>query len=122
MAAVAAGDRRRANQWKEFDMSKQHSAKSDIQGEGDYRAAEEYDRQARAYAASGKAEEAAAKAAPRDAREAREMMRAEAEGRSRAKGGMGEKTPPGPGPDKPPKQAPGKHPRGKPIPEKLSRH
>lgn len=95
-------------------MSK--SQQPQIQGEGNYDAAREYNRQTRAFIATGKVKEAADKSAPRNDREAEEMRQAEAEGKSHAKGG---KQPPGPGTDKPPKRAPGVNPPAKPIPEKL---
>ena len=55
-------------------------------GEGNYKAAREYDSAVGAFAKSGKVEEAARAARPRSHREAEEMERAEAAGRSRSKG------------------------------------
>lgn len=96
-------------------------SKSRIQGEGDYDSARRYNEQAHAFAESGKVEQAARQAAPRNAQEKDQMRKAEAEGRSHAKG-----QPPGgqnensPGRPKPTKEAPGKHPQGRsPTPEKL---
>ncbi len=60
--------------------------KSRIQGEGDYDSARKYDEQAHAFARSGKVEQAAKAAAPRNAQEKEAMQKAEAEGRSHAKG------------------------------------
>lgn len=95
--------------------------KSRIQGEGDYDSARKYDEQAHAFAASGKVEQAARQAAPRNAQEKDEMRKAEAEGRAHAKGqphaGQDEGSP---GRPRPAKEAPGKHPQGRnPTPEKL---
>jgi len=56
-------------------------------GEGNYKAAREYDRATEEFARSGKVEPAARAAQPRTAQEAREMEQAEAEGKSRGKGG-----------------------------------
>ena len=61
-------------------------SESTIQGEGDYRSAESYSNSAHEFAQSGKVEQAARDAAPRNQAEKNEMSRAEAEGRSRAKG------------------------------------
>jgi len=55
-------------------------------GEGNYKAAREYDRATGAFAKSGKVETAARAARPRSRREAAEMERAESVGRSRSKG------------------------------------
>ena len=60
--------------------------KDQVQGEGDYEAGRRYDKASREFAESGKVEPAARDAAPDDAREAEEMERAEAEGKSHAKG------------------------------------
>jgi len=92
-----------------------------IQGEGDYDSAKKYDEQARAFAESGKVEQAAKAAAPRNAQEKEEMRKAEAEGRSHAKGKPdGSRDGGSPSRPKPAKQAPGKHPQGRnPAPEKL---
>ena len=56
-----------------------------IQGEGDYRAAREYREDVQQYLQHADVEKAARAAAPRDRREARELERAEAQGRSRAR-------------------------------------
>ena len=61
------------------------SSSPDIQGEGNYDATRRYDKSAREFAQSGKVDEAARAAAPRDEREAQEMRRAEEEGRSHAR-------------------------------------
>jgi hypothetical protein len=58
----------------------------EVQGEGDYDAGRRYDKAAREFAESGKVEPAAHDAAPHDAREAEELARAEAEGKSHSKG------------------------------------
>ena len=65
---------------------KSSPSKSEIQGEGDYDSARKYNEQAHDFAASGKVEQAAKAAAPRNAREQDEMRKAEAAGRARAKG------------------------------------
>lgn len=59
--------------------------KDELQGEGNYTAAKEYDDATQAFIKSGKVEEAAANAAPKNDAEAREMQEAEEEGRSHAK-------------------------------------
>ena len=56
-----------------------------IQGEGNYDAAEEYDEAQREFVKSGKVEEAARDAKPKSEAEAKEMEQAEQAGRSRAK-------------------------------------
>lgn len=86
------------------DSSKSRSSK--IQGEGDYASAKKYNEESSAFAHSGKVEQAAKKAAPRNAQEKSEMQHAESEGRSHAKNGEN-------GSDlslgtKPEKRAPGK--------------
>ena len=100
---------------------KPSTSKSRVQGEGDYASAKNYNEHAQAFARSGKVEQAAKEAAPRNAQEKDEMRQAEAAGRARAKGSANagqDKGPPGR--PKPDKQAPGQHPQGrKPIPEKL---
>jgi hypothetical protein len=98
------------------------SNRSRVQGEGDYASAKKYNEQARAYAESGKAEQAAREAAPRNAHEKEALRKAEAEGRAHAKGraNAGQDSGSQPGRPKPEKQAPGKHPEGhKPTPEKF---
>ena len=57
-----------------------------VQGEGDYDAGRRYDKAAREFAESGQVEPAAHDAAPHDSREAEELARAEAEGKSHSKG------------------------------------
>jgi hypothetical protein len=99
------------------------SNKSRVQGEGDYASAKKYNEQARAYAQSGKAEQAARAAAPRNPQEKEAMRKAEAEGRAHAKGqaNTGQSSGSDPGRPKPEKEAPGKYPGGHkhPVPEKL---
>ena len=55
-------------------------------GEGNYKAAKEYDDATRQFAKSGKAEGAAKAARPRSSKEAEDMENAEAEGKRRSKG------------------------------------
>ena len=56
-----------------------------VQGEGDYRSAREYREDVQQFLQHADVEKAARAAAPRDRREARELERAEAQGRSRAR-------------------------------------
>lgn len=56
-----------------------------VQGEGNYEAAKEYDEAQRKFVKSGKVDEAARNAKPKSKAEAEEMQRAEEAGRSRAK-------------------------------------
>ena len=58
----------------------------DIQGEGNYDATRRYDKAANDFAKSGKVDEAARAAQPRDAKEAEALRRAEQAGRSHSKG------------------------------------
>lgn len=57
-----------------------------IQGEGDYEAARRYDKETQDFAQSGKVEQAAQAAKPRNTAEEKEMVKAEEQGRSRSKG------------------------------------
>ncbi|MHB0918795.1 MAG: hypothetical protein ACYC39_15555 [Thiobacillus sp.] len=101
---------------------KSNTSKTNVQGEGDYASAKKYNAQARAFAESGKVDQAARDAAPRNAEEQDAMRQAEAEGRAHAKGGAsaGQDDKGAPGRPKPDKQAPGKHPQGRnPDPEKV---
>lgn len=67
-------------------MSKQPQTKSkDMQGEGNYTAAKEYDDATTEFAKSGKVAQAAKAAKPKNAQEEREMKEAEEKGRARAK-------------------------------------
>lgn len=58
---------------------------NDMQGEGNYTAAKEYDDATREFVKSGKVDKAARNAKPKNDQEAREMLEAEERGRSRAK-------------------------------------
>jgi hypothetical protein len=102
---------------------KSSNAKPNVQGEGDYASARKYNEKTQAFAESGKVEQAAQEAAPRNAQEQTAMREAEAEGRSHAKGGPAQSGQDGgssPDRPKPEKRAPGKHPQGRnPAPEKL---
>lgn len=62
------------------------SRASEVQGEGNYRAARRYRQKVEAFVGSHDIEQAARAAAPRNRREAREMSRAETVGRSHARG------------------------------------
>lgn len=64
---------------------------SDVQGEGNYRAARRYRQKVEAFVGSHDIEQAARAAAPRNQREAREMSRAETTGRSHARGRVKER-------------------------------
>ena len=56
-----------------------------VQGEGDYEAARRYREEAQKFAASGQAESAAKRAAPKDAQERDDMVAAEQEGKRHSK-------------------------------------
>jgi hypothetical protein len=58
----------------------------EVQGEGDYAAGREYDQMQRDFVESGKVDDAARKAQPKDAAEAAEMEDAEQEGKQHSKG------------------------------------
>lgn len=60
----------------------------DLQGEGNYTAAKEYNDATRNFAKSGKVKEAAENAAPKNPDEERSMIEAEEEGRAHAKPGL----------------------------------
>lgn len=61
------------------------SKNDELQGEGNYTAAKEYDEATQAFIKSGKVKDAAANAAPKNDAEAREMQEAEEKGRAHAK-------------------------------------
>jgi hypothetical protein len=65
---------------------------TDIQGEGNYTAAKQYDDATKKFAESGKVAAAAKNAAPKNDKEASAMQKAEAEGKSHAKGGKAHET------------------------------
>ncbi|MGH8619680.1 MAG: hypothetical protein ACREUW_18485 [Burkholderiales bacterium] len=79
-------EKARQNQPQELPSEKQQQEKEF--GEGNYKAAREYDQAAERFANSGKVESAAKAAAPASKAEADELQRAEARGRSKAKGGV----------------------------------
>ena len=62
------------------------SKPNEVQGEGNYKAAEEYDEAQSKFVKSGKVESAARDAEPKTKEEAEEMQRAEEAGRKHAKG------------------------------------
>jgi hypothetical protein len=62
------------------------ATKGDLQGEGNYEAARRYDEAQKKFVDSGKVKEAAEKAAPESAEQARDMTQAEQAGKSHAKG------------------------------------
>ena len=55
-------------------------------GEGNYKATHDYNERTKDFVGSGKVDEAAAKAKPKNEQEAREMEKAEETGKSHAKG------------------------------------
>ena len=55
-------------------------------GEGNYKATQDYNERTKQFIDSGKVDEAAQKAKPKNQQEAREMEKAEQEGKSHAKG------------------------------------
>jgi hypothetical protein len=57
-----------------------------VKGEGNYEAAEKFDKEEQAFVKSGRVEKAANDAAPKTPQEAEEMRRAEQVGRSHCKG------------------------------------
>ena len=60
-------------------------------GEGNYKASKDYNDRTKDFVESGKVEDAAQKAKPQNQQEAREMEKAEEEGKSHAKGGKQQK-------------------------------
>ena len=60
--------------------------KGEVQGEGNYDATRRYDKSTRDFVESGKVEDAARSARPKNAEEAEAMERAEREGQSHSKG------------------------------------
>jgi hypothetical protein len=64
---------------------------SDVQGEGNYRAARRYRQSVESFVGSHDIEKAARAAAPRNRAEAKEMSRAESVGRSHARGRVKER-------------------------------
>ena len=73
-AAAVAGARRR------------RGSENGVQGEGNYDATRRFDKAEREFVESGKVDEAARAAKPRNAEEAEELARAEREARSHSKG------------------------------------
>jgi len=66
--------------------SQQPPKDAELQGEGNYDAARRYDKATTDFVKSGKVDEAAQAARPKDEQEAQELSRAEREGKSRSKG------------------------------------
>ena len=62
------------------------SDKDQVQGEGDYKSAEKFNKDERAFVKSGGVEKAAGEAEPKSAGEAQELKDAEQAGRSHSKG------------------------------------
>ena len=63
------------------------NSKDKEHGEGNYKASKDYNDRTKNFVESGKVEDAAQKAKPKDQQEARELEKAEQEGKSHAKGG-----------------------------------
>ena len=63
-------------------------------GEGNYKATADYNQRTKDFVGSGRVDDAAAKAKPKNEQEAREMEKAEQAGKSHAKGGPEEKMKP----------------------------
>jgi hypothetical protein len=70
---------------RERDAGPSKINKDGVQGEGDYKAAREFNESERKFVASGKVAAAARAAAPRSEAERQEMIAAEYEGKRRAK-------------------------------------
>ena len=68
------------------------TAKSKVQGEGDYEAARRYRKRTEAFVATQDIEKAARAAAPRSKAEVQELQDAETSGRARAKTKLGVKS------------------------------
>jgi hypothetical protein len=77
-------DAQRGNDQQNRDRSSQQSG-DEVQGEGDYKSAREFDEAERKFVESGKVDAAARAAAPRSEAEEQEMLDAERKGKSRAK-------------------------------------
>jgi hypothetical protein len=69
-----------------MDKQDMEPAKNEVQGEGDYDAAREYNERTRRFVESGRVDEAAQQAEPSDPEEAAELEDAEQVGKSHAKG------------------------------------
>jgi hypothetical protein len=83
----------------------------DMQGEGNYDAAREFNEAERKFVESGKVEQAARDAEPKSDAEADELAEAEQAGRSHAKGKAGDSASPEPeDPDAPEPTDPREHP------------
>lgn len=78
--------RKSSSRKKATTQRKASSRVSDVQGEGNYRAARRYRQSVESFVGSHDIEKAARAAAPRNRRDAKEMSRAEAVGRSHARG------------------------------------
>lgn len=63
------------------------TAKDKEHGEGNYKASKQYNEATKDFVESGKVDDAARKAEPRNQQEARDMKEAEEKGKSHAKGG-----------------------------------
>jgi hypothetical protein len=80
------GDRQQSEGRQEKAGERRQQDQQHVHGEGNYAASKQYNDATKDYARSGRVEPAARAAAPRSAKDAREMRDAEAEGRRRAKG------------------------------------
>lgn len=101
----------------------QDSRNKEMQGEGNYTAAKEYDDATRAFVKSGKVGQAAKDAAPKNAKEEREMREAEEKGKAHAKPGA-QRTrikEPNTGTDNVTRKAPGKPAKAEKAPGRPTR-
>ena len=76
------------------DKDKDMKPQDKEHGEGNYKATKDYNQRTKDFIGSGKVDDAAAKAKPKNEQEAREMEKAEEAGKSHAKGGSQEKMKP----------------------------
>ena len=79
---------------KDTKQEKPMGAQDKEHGEGNYKATQDYNQRTKDFVGSGKVDDAAAKAKPKNEQEAREMEKAEQAGKSHAKGGPEEKMKP----------------------------
>jgi hypothetical protein len=78
--------RARAEDRRKGDAGPSEMSKDGVQGEGNYKAAREFNAAERKFVASGKVAAAARAAAPKSEAERQQMVAAEEEGKRRAKG------------------------------------
>ena len=83
--AGSRSDSGKANEATRPDLDKSESQPDEMQGEGNYEAAREYNAEQQEFVASGKVPAAARAAAPKSEAEQAEMLEAERVGKERAK-------------------------------------